>query len=206
MKITQLEKSAAKRKFLEEAAKRFSEFGYEDTSIDEIALGAGYAKGTIYNYFKSKEELFAEVISEAAEHAVERYHSAKTHPTARESLRELALADLSVLKEEEPFMKVLAAEAMNPRSDRYGFILTHLGSFIELISNILEDGVQKGEVRSDKPVSQLALLFLGLLTLLYIQHWKSGGNWPSLEEIPGLVITIFMDGASATDTSQGKEA
>lgn len=205
MKISSSQKAIVRKKLLREAAKKFAEQGFEETNIDSIAISAGYAKGTIYNYFNSKEDLFAEVISEAAEQAVTGYRVMPAHENVRESLRELALSDVTVLKSEESFMKVLAAEAMNPRSNRFELILKHLGKFIDLISQILEKGVEKGEIRKDKPVPQLSLIFLGLLTMLYIQHWQSGGVWPSLDEIPELVVTIFMDGAKEPIISEGKE-
>lgn len=195
MKISVKQKAAVRAKLLEEAARQFATNGFEDTNIDSIALGAGYAKGTIYNYFKSKDELFAEVISEGAGRAVERYNSVKMQRDTRKALRALAVADVSVLREEESFMKVLAAEAMNPRSERYELILSHLGGFIQLITQILEKGLERGDVRDDKPVAQLSLMFLGMLTMLYIQHWQTGGSWPSFDEIPDLAVTLFMDGA-----------
>ncbi len=196
IKISHEEKTAVRNKLLEEAARHFAKKGFEESNVNEIALGAGYAKGTIYNYFRSKEDLFGEVIAEAAKLTVARFRNAPVHDSARESLRELAQADISVLREEEAFVKVLAGEAMNPRSDNYSLILTHLGDFIEIISGILETGISNGEIRKDKPAVQLALVFLGMLTLLYIQHWKSEGGWPTLEEIPDLVVTLFMDGAN----------
>lgn len=205
IKISQEEKEAVKKNLLEEAARHFAEKGFEDANINDIAVGAGYAKGTVYNYFRSKEELFGEVIAEAARRTVKRYRSAPVHKSARKSLRELALADVSVLREEESFIKVLAGEAMNPRSDNYGLIMTHLGEFIEMITNILDTGVAGGEIRDDRPSVQLSLAFLGLLTLLYIQHWKSGGNWPALDEIPDLVVTLFLDGAGKCGTGSESE-
>ncbi len=195
MKISEKQRAEVRSKLLEEAAKQFSQNGYDSTNIDRIATGAGYAKGTIYNYFSSKEDLFAKVIEEAAGKAVKRYRTVKACNTARESLRELAKADVSVLREEEPFMKVLAGEAMNPSSERYDLILSHLGEFIEMISEILEKGVSMGEIRSDVPVPQQSLLFMGLLTLMYIQHWKSGGAWPELDDIPDLTVGAFIDGS-----------
>jgi hypothetical protein len=45
-------------------------------------------------------------------------------------------------------------------------------------------------------VEQLALLFVGSLSLLYVQHWGSNGTWPSLDEIPELAVTMFFDGAA----------
>lgn len=194
MKISVKQKAESRARLLEEAAKQFARNGFDNTNIDSIAIGAGYAKGTIYNYFSNKEELFAKVIEEAASKAVARYHSVEVGKNTRDSLRELAKADVSVLREEEPFMKVLAGEAMNPSSERYNLILSHLGEFIEIISQILEQGVQDGEIRSDMPIKEQSLLFVGLLTLMYIQHWKSGGVWPELDDVPDLVVNIFLDG------------
>jgi len=47
---------------LETAQKIFAYFGIKKTTVDEIAKKAGIGKGTIYNYYKSKDELFAAVI------------------------------------------------------------------------------------------------------------------------------------------------
>lgn len=195
IKISSEEKNAARKRLLEEAAKHFARDGFGEANINKIAVGAGYAKGTIYNYFRSKEELFGEVIAEASRRTVTRYRSVQGFDSARRSLKELAFADVTVLREEEAFMRVLATEAMNPRAENYQLIIRHLGEFIGVISAILEKGMDRGEIRNDKPAAQLSLAFLGFLTLLYIQHWKSDGAWPSLDEIPDLVVTLFLDGA-----------
>ncbi len=47
---------------LESARKIFAYFGIKKTTVDEIARKAGIGKGTIYNYYKSKDELFTAVI------------------------------------------------------------------------------------------------------------------------------------------------
>lgn len=195
MKVTHNRKEEVRKELLDEAAKHFAKFGFEGSNINDISQDAGYAKGTIYNYFRSKEELFGTVIEEAAQRAVRRYRAVKPGSDVRECLKSLAQADVSVLREEEAFMKVLAGEAMNPRSENYGEILSHLAPFIEQISDVLQSGLEIGVIRTDRPVPQLSLAFLGILTLMYIQHWKSGGTWPELEEIPELVVTLFLDGA-----------
>ena len=50
-----------KAHIIESAFTVFSEKGYSQTSIDDIALCAGTSKGGIYNYYKSKEEIFLEI-------------------------------------------------------------------------------------------------------------------------------------------------
>ncbi len=44
------------------ASKVFGEYGYNKATVDKIAKESGYSKGSIYNYFKSKRELFLEVV------------------------------------------------------------------------------------------------------------------------------------------------
>src|SRR6266542_3263841 len=62
-------KRATRERLLEAAAREFARLGLERANVDAISLAAGYAKGTIYNYFSSKEELFLVVVEEACAQA-----------------------------------------------------------------------------------------------------------------------------------------
>jgi len=196
-RITAAQKEFVRRKLLEAAAQHFSEAGLAGANVDAISLAAGYAKGTIYNYFPSKQALFGAVIEEASRRAAERYRDVDAGESTREHLLALARADLSVLREEESFMKVLMREAMSFRTESYALVTQHLGPYVMEVDAALRRGLERGEVRDDRPTPQLALLFTGLLGLMYAQHWGSGGIWPALDEVPELVVTSFLDGAGA---------
>src|SRR5262245_22426116 len=61
--IRQTERSAATIGAILTAARHlFAEGGFEATSIDAIAAGAGVAKGAVYHHFQSKEEIFTRVL------------------------------------------------------------------------------------------------------------------------------------------------
>jgi len=61
-----MQKGEAKRKaILETAFRLFREQGFEKTSMSEITAQVGGSKATLYRHFPSKEELFAECLSEA---------------------------------------------------------------------------------------------------------------------------------------------
>lgn len=53
-----------KRQIIEAATKSFSIFGYKATTMDQVAKLANVGKGTIYTFFKNKEELFDEIIAD----------------------------------------------------------------------------------------------------------------------------------------------
>ncbi len=77
------------------AEKFFLDQGYDATYVDQIAVTAGYTKATIYNYFESKDDLFAAVISRAYEKMVQLFEEALTQPGVKPELRVLGDAYVS---------------------------------------------------------------------------------------------------------------
>jgi AcrR family transcriptional regulator len=196
-RISKESKLLARQKLIETAARHFAERGLEGAAVDAISNDAGFAKGTLYNYFSSKNDLFAAVIEEASQQALRRCESAEMGATVRDRLHALAAADVAVLRENEGFAKVLVREAMSFRPDAYPLIVGHLAPLVAKVVEVLEAGVHEGKIRDDRPRPELALLFIGLLSLMYVQHWGSGGMWPALDDLPDLVVTTFLDGAGA---------
>lgn len=195
VRITPEAKETARQRLLEEAAAQFAHDGFDRANINSISRAAGFAKGTVYNYFSSKEELFGEVLAAACRRAAAGYATSPKESSVRSRLEALAAADVAVLRADEPFMKVLVREAMSFRPATYPIIVEHLAPFVEVVGDVLASGVGSGEVRSDRSPAELALLFVGTLTMLYVHHWGSGGEWPTLDELPGLAVTTFLDGA-----------
>lgn len=202
-RVTIQTKAMTRRRLLETAAEHFAEQGLDRASIDAIAAAAGCAKGTFYNYFESKERAFFEVIAEGARRAAARYAEVSNRGSARERLAALAAADVSVLREDEAFAKVAVREAMSFRQETYAAIIDHLAPYLEKVKAVIDDGVAAGEIRDDVPAIQLALLFVGTLTLHYVQHWGSGGVWPALDDVPGLVLSSYLDGAAPREGKAG---
>jgi AcrR family transcriptional regulator len=178
-----------------------AERGLDAAIVDAISLAAGFAKGTLYNYFDSKEQLFAAVIEESCRRAVTRYGAAEAGNSVRERLQALAAADVAVLREEEGFMKVLVREAMSFRPETFPLILEHLTPFVAKVSEILEEGIAAKQIRNDRPIPELAVLFVGILSLMFVQHWGTGGAWPPLKQIPDVAVTTFLDGAARSAPS-----
>jgi AcrR family transcriptional regulator len=202
-RISAATKETVRTRLLETAARHFARDGLEGANVDAISLDAGFAKGTLYNYFRSKEELFAEVLTEGCRRAVQRYSAAEPRGSLRERLTALAAADVELVREDEGFQKVMIREAMSFRQETYPLIVRHLAPYLEKVEEVLAGRVAAGEVRNDRPLGEFALLFVGILALLYVQHWGSGGSWPRLDEIPDLAVMTFLDGAAPRARSAG---
>src|SRR5271169_7011543 len=61
-----------RREILMGAARAFAHGGYDATNMDQIAHECGLAKGHIYHYFRSKEEIFTEIRTDAVRRLIER--------------------------------------------------------------------------------------------------------------------------------------
>jgi AcrR family transcriptional regulator len=63
---------ARRREILIGAARAFAQSGYDATNMDQIAHECGLAKGHIYHYFRSKEEIFTEIRTDAVGRMIEK--------------------------------------------------------------------------------------------------------------------------------------
>jgi AcrR family transcriptional regulator len=80
-------KTEEKRQAIVDAAfEVFSEVGFEQASMSEIAARAGGSKATLYSYFQSKEEMFAEFMTAAAQQVIAAFHLLKTSVPVRDAL------------------------------------------------------------------------------------------------------------------------
>src|SRR5215207_10383484 len=69
MRVTSEQKETHRTRLLEAAAAEFADAGVDGANVNRISLAAGLAKGTIYNYFPSKRDLFLAVVREASSRA-----------------------------------------------------------------------------------------------------------------------------------------
>ncbi len=189
-------KRATRERLLEAAAREFARRGLERANIDAISLAAGYAKGTIYNYFSSKEDLFLAVVEEACAQAAA---SSRSRPGAssREQLRATLAAFCDWARANEPFAKVLVRECLMGTPELYARVIGAEAPLFDAIEAILREGSLRGELRDDVPRETLALAIAGLTDLALAKHWASDGSAPPLEEIPELVLALLLGAGSA---------
>jgi AcrR family transcriptional regulator len=204
VRVTQEVKLENRRRLLGAAAEEFAARGLEGANINEISLAAGLAKGTVYNHFASKEALFLAVVAEACELAAAGSHTVPAEAPTRERLRAALASDVEWARGHEPFARVLVREVLSADPRFYPRVLEAAAPFISRVREILVDGVERGEVRADISVDELALVFVGFGDLALVSHWGSGGAWPPLADIPRLVVDVFLDGAALRDSDGGE--
>ncbi len=79
-------KKQKKRKILEKAFELFRKNGYTDTKVEDITRKLGISKGSFYTYFKTKEELFCEVLESVKKSEMKKYSKVEIDENPRKTL------------------------------------------------------------------------------------------------------------------------
>ncbi|MFT5357189.1 MAG: AcrR family transcriptional regulator [Polyangiales bacterium] len=184
------EKARVRVALLRTAAEHFAQEGYEGASINRISLSAGFAKGTVYNYFSSKAALLSAVLQAGGDETLKLYRSRPVASGVRARLVALARADVEVVRAHETFFRVVLRELVSGRVETQRLIDESTQSFAKEIASILAAG------KSARPLEEQTRLFLGQLTILYIEQFRSDGTYPGWHRLPELVVDTFLDGVT----------
>ncbi|MEL6346969.1 MAG: TetR/AcrR family transcriptional regulator [Myxococcota bacterium] len=195
-RISKEAREKVRHRLLMSAADHFARQGFSGANINQISLDAGFAKGTVYNYFSSKADLFSAVLSVGSEQTVTRYQQRGVVGDTRAHLRALAEADVSLVRKHQSFMKVMVRELLSADPAVQATINAGMRPLRVVVMKHLDAGQGAGTIRTDMSAKQLAGLFLWQLTAAYLQHWRSDGRWPDWDAIPELVTSTFLDGAA----------
>jgi AcrR family transcriptional regulator len=191
VRVTREQKQSTRQQLLVAAAVEFGRVGFDGANINAISLAAGFAKGTIYNYFASKEELFVSVVEEASAQVAASV-SAPAGAAARERIELMLVAFCTWAREHEAFAQVFVRECLMGTPGLYPRVIAAETPFVSPLERLLAEGAAAGELRNDLPPHLLALALAGLADLTLVQHWASDGASPRLEQIPGLVLQALL--------------
>jgi AcrR family transcriptional regulator len=195
-RISDETKQATRARLLAAAAEEFGRVGLERANVDAISLAAGFAKGTIYNYFPSKEELFLAVVEEAVAQATAA-GAAPAETPAWERLAATLAGFCAWAGEHDPFARVLVRECLMGTPGLYPRVIGAEAPLVGELEAILRRGIARGELRDDVPAELLALAIAGLTDLALVEHWASDGSRASLQAIPERVLTLLLGPRSA---------
>lgn len=162
------EKQARRQEILAAARKLLLEKGIRETSISKIARKAELGIGTIYFYYRSKEELFVELQAEGLallDERIEQACSAERDPSDR--IRCMAAAYLEFSMADKNYFEVINSFLSAPdvflSGDLKTRIDTHGNRILGHVRRSLEEGVALGTFREDLSVRKSAVALWGML-------------------------------------------
>jgi len=186
---------AKEQSILDAAVKVFAQRGYHQAKIAAIAERAGVATGSVYLYFRNKEEilttlfdrLWTGVLSGAADQA------ARKDLSPEEKL--MAVVDLvfDAFHRNPALATVFVNEQHSLLNRRRGEVVARYGDFLELAERIIREGVRAQKFRGDIDLSLLRHFLLGGLRSLLRLWGQEPGVYP-LEKIRTNVKQLIMHG------------
>jgi TetR/AcrR family fatty acid metabolism transcriptional regulator len=160
-----------KEQILDASAKVFSEMGFHGAKVEDIALEANVGKGTVYEYFTSKRQLFEEVMLNVLEtyitQAMEAMEGAKD---PGEKLKRFIRFQYMFSKTNQHVARLLLRRHGEMHDIMMEKLLDFRKRILAFVGNIIEEGMRHGTFREVDPY-YASILFMGVLqeagTLLY---------------------------------------
>ena len=194
--MSDIETKEVKNIIVESAAIFFSKYGFYKTTMDDIARHIHKAKGAIYYYFKSKEELFNEVLKlELSTVKTELKHVVDHNINPLTALKEYILTRLELLNKSLNYHETLKADFFN----KYKFVKDVRNDFHlferNQITFILEKGMKEGYLdvtNVNSTVDVIMMITNSIEIPLFLQNkYKDYEN--TINELISLIINSLSN-------------
>ena len=185
------------QRILDAAVAVFAEKGFFTSRISDIADRANVADGTVYLYFKNKEEILMTAINTAFDAFM---RQARTEleklPNPAERLRRLALLHLDALGSNRDLAVVFQMELRQSTRFLSEFSHHHMVEYLTLARTAIRDGQASGLFRPEVPDKVAANCFFGALDEM-VTSWVLNEHEYRLANVADAVVDIFLNGMRA---------
>lgn len=184
-----------RREIMQAAQQSFSLFGYKATTMDHVAKASNVAKGTIYNFFKNKEELFQAVIADLLQEMKEKAEMVMDENLPLKNNVHAALIELLEYRKSHQLTVKLVYEAKDKGTPAAREALDHIE---ELILSYLKEkiikAIEKGDIRPCDP--EITAFMMLKLYRAFILDWEERHEPLAKEEMFQLFEEYVFKGLS----------
>jgi TetR/AcrR family fatty acid metabolism transcriptional regulator len=176
------------------AAHVFARSGYFNAKVSDVARTAGVADGTVYLYFKNKDDLLTSIFDWAMGEFINRAKSELNEiEDPREKLRRFAHLHFLMLEEERDIAIVFQIELRQSTKFMEQFSTTHLAQYLQMLREIIEEGQGRGIFREQLNSKVVAKFLFGALDEM-ATNWVLSHKHQSLTAMVEPVLDIFLNG------------
>jgi TetR/AcrR family fatty acid metabolism transcriptional regulator len=186
---------AKRERILRAAIKIFSQKGFFSSKVSDIARSAGVADGTIYLYFKNKDDLlislFEEKMAEVVADVRERVASGEG---ALSRLKIFIENHMSLLVREAGLIEVLQVELRQSNKFMKEYVPVKFLEYLDVISEILEQGIREGTFRQELNVAVARRAVFGALDEIALAYVLSRKRKYDPADAASEIYRIFAEG------------
>jgi len=192
-------------RILRAAIKIFSRKGFFNSKVSEIARAASVADGTIYLYFKNKDDLLISLFEEKmGEVVVDVRRRIADGGNALEKLNIFIENHMDLLEREAGLVEVLQVELRQSTKFLKDYTPVKFFEYLEIISEILEEGKREGVVRPDLNISIARRAIFGALDELSLTYILSRKPKYHPAVTAAELCRLLLEGLCVPGTSVGK--
>ncbi len=189
-------------RILEAAIKVFAEQGFFQSTIAQIAKEAGVADGTIYLYFKNKDDILVQFYQYKTRQIFERFRDAVSQPeTAEEKLRCLIRVHLQEFQEDRNMAIVYQAETHQNHRLGDENIKEMSKMYRDIISEVVELGQEEGTIRKDLYMGLVKRFINGAVDEV-INSWIHSGGQYDLVTMADPLVDLFIKGIGGSSNTE----
>ena len=181
-------------RIVEAAVKVFAGRGFHTATVAEIARAAGVADGTIYLYFKSKDDLLLRLFDEKMAALLEEARAEVAREEgAAAKLRRFIQLHLSLVEKNPDLASVLIVELRQSAQFLKAADRQKLAAYIDLIAEVVKAGQEKGELVSTVSPATAKRAIFGALDELALA-WLLSSRRSSLKKTAAEVAEFLVRG------------
>lgn len=153
---------------LKTALKLFTERGYFNTSVHDIQREADVSIGSIYHYFKNKEAIAKALFDELVALMTQRFEEImNAHETTHDRCRAVVACMFDQTEESPEAMQYMLYAKHREFMPNEKPVCS--SKPFEMMKQVVEQGIEKGEIRAVEPVVAATSLFGGAIRLIYLR-------------------------------------
>jgi TetR/AcrR family fatty acid metabolism transcriptional regulator len=181
-------------RIMNSAITSFAQHGYHQATIADVAREAGVAAGTIYLYFKNKDDLLISIFEEKVQRFITEFHRQLSQEESAEiKLRKLVHLHLFEMQDHPDLAAVFQLELRQSRHFMSAYPKADLKGYFDLIGKIIEEGQQQGLFRKDLYLSAVKKAFFGAMDET-VTSWLLAGKNYDLTQMADPVADLFVRG------------
>jgi TetR/AcrR family fatty acid metabolism transcriptional regulator len=193
-----------RERILEAAVRVFARKGYFAARVSDVARRAGVADGTIYLYFRSKEDLLVSLFDEVMrKHLDEARAELARVEGAPAKLRRIAEHHLQVFGGNRDLAVVFQVELRQSTKFMERFTASWLQDYFALVGAVIDEGQRDGSIRADVSRKLVTKAFFGALDEM-VTSWILSGRDYDLPQLARPVADLFLTGIAATKRSASR--
>ena len=184
------------QQIIEAAVRVFARKGYFNSRVSDIAREAGIAAGTIYLYFKTKEDILTTLFREKmAEFVAKLWKAMADQPDPVSKVRRLVYLHFDLLERNPDLAEVVQIELRQGQKFFRGASSQEIASYFALIGSVLEEGVVAGRFRANLPVKVATKMLFGAMDQM-ATSWVLGKREYRLVDTADAVADLFLQGVA----------